>query len=212
MCDNTGKKIDTVDSFKFLGVILESTITWGKHIDLITSKVNSLTYMIRFLRPVLSLKIIKQIYSSYVHSILTYNIIFWGNSPDSKKVFIAQKKIIRIIMQARPNTACRTLFREVGILTLYSQYILSMVMFIVKNRHLFTSNETIHNIDTRQKADLHVPVAKLTKVQRGVYYSGTALYNALPKHIKGFAHNVKKLKQELKRFLLDKSFYSDKEW
>ena len=78
--DNTGKKIDTVDSFKFLGVILEFTITWGKHIDLITSKVNSLTYMIRFLRPVLSLKIIKQIYSSYVHSILTYNIIFWGNS------------------------------------------------------------------------------------------------------------------------------------
>ena len=44
-----------------------------------------------------------------------------------------------------------------------------------------------------------------------------ALYNALPKHIKGIAHNVKKLKQKLKRFLLDKSFYSvkeylDKEW
>ena len=92
-----------------------------------------------------------------------------------------------------------------------------MIMFIVKNRHLFTSNETIHNIDTRQKADLHFPAEKLTKVQRGVYYSGTALYNALPKHIKGFAHNVKKLKQELKRFLLEKSFYSvkeylDKEW
>ena len=100
-------------------------------------------------------------------------------------------------MQARPNTSCRTSFREVGILTLYSQYLLSMIMFTVKNRHLFTSNETIHNIDMRQKADLHVPAAKLTKVQRGVYYSGTALYIALPKHIKGFAHNVKKLKQEL---------------
>ena len=152
--------------WKYCVPVIESTMTWGKHIDLITSKVNSLTYMIRFLRPVLSLKIIKQIYSSYVHSILTYNIIFWGISPDSKKVFIAQKKIIRIIMQARPNTACRTSFREVGILTLYSQYILSMVMFIVKNTliHIKWDNSQ-HRY--APESGLTCPCSKINKGTKG---------------------------------------------
>ena len=161
---NVNKKIDTTDSLKFLGVILESTLTWGKHTDLITSKLNSLAYMIRFLRPVLSLHVIKQIYFSYVHSVLTYSIIFWGNAPSSKTVFIAQKRIVRIIMHAKTNESCRTLFRRLGILTLYSQYILSIIMFVAKNRQLFTSNDSIHNIDTRHKLDLHVPSVKLTKV------------------------------------------------
>ena len=32
------------------------------------------------INPILSLKIIKQIYTSYVHSVLNYGIIFWGYS------------------------------------------------------------------------------------------------------------------------------------
>ena len=204
------KDIEIVDAYKFLGVILEPSMTWEKHIDSITSKVNSLTYMIRFLRPVLSTKTIKQIYSSYVHSLITYGIIFWGNSPNSKKVFIAQKRIIRIINGISPQTSCRSAFRETGILTLYSQYILSMIMFVAKNRQLFVSNEAVHKIDTQQKVDLHVPMAKLTKLQKGVYYMGITLYNALPTHIKDITHNTGKLK--LKRFLLEKSYYTIKEY
>ena len=91
-------KINSSDSLKFLGVILESSLTWGKHTDLISSKLNSLGYIIHFLRPVLSLNVIKQIYFSYIHSVLSYSIIFWGNTPSSRTVFIVQKRIVRIIM------------------------------------------------------------------------------------------------------------------
>jgi hypothetical protein len=58
------------NSIKFLGIIIESSLTWIEHIDYINSKSNSLGYMIRSLRPVLGLKTIKQIYFSYVHSVL----------------------------------------------------------------------------------------------------------------------------------------------
>ena len=157
--DNThsiSNKISSSDSLKFLGVMLEFSLSWGKHTDLITSKLNSLGYMIRFLRPVLSLNVIKQIYFSYVHSVLSYSIIFWGNAPSSRTVFIAQKRIVRIIMHARTNESCRIMFCRLGILTLYCQYIFSTV-FVVKNREIFTSNASIHNIDTRRKLYLHVP-------------------------------------------------------
>ena len=85
-------------------------------------------------------------------------------------------------------------------------------MFVAKNRQLFVSNEAVHKIDTQQKVDLHVPMAKLTKLQKGVYYMGITLYNALPTHIKDITHNTGKQKLKLKRFLLEKSYYTIKEY
>jgi heterodisulfide reductase subunit A-like polyferredoxin len=37
----------------------------------------------------------------YVHSIMGYGIIFWGESSGVNKVFILQKKVIRIITNSR---------------------------------------------------------------------------------------------------------------
>ena len=105
-------KINLTNSNKFLGIILESSLMWKKHIDHINPKLNSLGYMLHSLRPVLSLKIIKQIYFSYVHSVLNYGIIFWGNSSYSRTIFITQKRIVRIIMKAKARDSCRTMFSK----------------------------------------------------------------------------------------------------
>jgi hypothetical protein len=45
-------KINFTNSIKFLGVIIESSLTWKEHIDYINLKLNSLSYMVRSLRPV----------------------------------------------------------------------------------------------------------------------------------------------------------------
>ena len=76
-------------------------MTWKKHIDHIKPKLNSLDYMLHSLRPVLSLKIIKQIYFSYVHSVLNYGIVFRGNSSYNRTIFITQKRIVRITGKLR---------------------------------------------------------------------------------------------------------------
>jgi hypothetical protein len=105
------------------------------------AKLNSLGYMVCSLRPVLGLKIIKQIYLSYVHSVLNYGIMFWGTSPHSGSIFITQKRIVRRMMKAKPADSCRELFKKLGILTLYSQYIFSILMFVVKHKDLFMVNK-----------------------------------------------------------------------
>jgi hypothetical protein len=46
----------------------------------------------------------------------------------------------------------------------------------------------------------------LTKIQRGVYYSGTILFNALPIHIKKVAHNIKKTEARTEEISLGKIF------
>jgi len=56
--------------------------------------------------------------------------------------------------------------------------------------------------------NLHVPSLNLTKVQKGVYYSGITLFNSLPFDIKKVAHNINKFWHELKKILIKNSFYS----
>jgi len=85
-------------------------------------------------------------------------------------------------------------------------------MFVVKHKDIFTFKSELHEINTRHKLDLHVPSVNLTKVQKGVYYSGVTLFNSLPLGIKKLAHNTNKFKHELKKFLLENSFYSFAEY
>jgi hypothetical protein len=52
------------------------------------------------------------------------------------------------------------------------------------------------------------PLLNLTKLQKGVYYSGIKIFNSLPASIKNSSHNIHKFKLDLKGFLLAGSFYS----
>ena len=81
---------------------------------------------------------LKMIYFAYFHSIINYGIIFWGNSTECKKVFVAQKKIIRIMTGSRPRTSCKPLFQSLGILTVPSQYIFSNELCITKQGKVYT--------------------------------------------------------------------------
>ena len=77
---------------------------------------------------------------------------------------------------------------------------------------MFKSNSVVHNINTRHSSDLYLPSAHLSKVQKGVYYSGIKVFNCLPPGIKSLSGDVRKFKRALKRFLLEGSFYTVQEF
>jgi hypothetical protein len=138
---------------------------------------------------------------------MSYGIMFWGNSPHSPVIFKMQERVIRILMGISYRESCRELLKELKILTLLSQYIFSLLLFAVHNRGYFASNSVYHNINTRQKNDLHLPYVSLTVYQKGVFYSGIKVFNALPMTIKDISSNPKKFKVALKHCLLAHSFY-----
>jgi hypothetical protein len=83
-----------------------------------------------------------------------------------------------------------------------------LLLFVVNNRDYFVWNSVYHNINTKQKNDLHLPQVSLTMYQKGVYYSGIKIFNGLPKAIKNITSRPKKFKIALKHYLLTHSFYS----
>jgi hypothetical protein len=156
---------------------------WKTHIDNILPNLCSACFAMRSVKPYVSQQMLKIIYYSYFHSILSYGIMFWGLST-SVRVFRLQNGIVRIMMGCRNRDSCRKLFIKLKILPLPSLYILSLLLFVIKNKDLFSANSEIHSIHTRQHLNFHQPSADLTKYQTGVYYKGFKIFNTLPQCIK----------------------------
>ena len=72
------------------------------------------------------------------------------------------------------------LFKKLYILPFYSQYIFSILLFVVRNRGLFRTNSDVHNFNIRTNFDLHSPTANLTLFQKRICYSGIKMYKHLP--------------------------------
>ena len=73
-----------------------------------------------------------------------------------------------------------------------SQYILSLMLFLVKNKNLFTLNSENHTNSTRQFNNFYHPITNLTIYQRGVHYMGIKIFNNLPPYIKDISNDIKK--------------------
>jgi hypothetical protein len=121
------KQISIINETKFLGLLINNNLSWKIHLEYIKSKQSSACYALRSVKPYVTINTLKMIYHSYFHSIMTYGLLFLGNSPDSIKIFRLQKKIIRIMMDCRSKDSCRKLFFNLEILTLPSQYILFLL-------------------------------------------------------------------------------------
>jgi len=86
-------------------------------------------------------------------------------------------------------------------MTLYLQYIFSIILFIFKNKHLFTSNREIHKYITRNNTNLHLSTVNINKFYTGPYTLGSEAFN-----------DMKYFKLSLKRFLYHRSFQSIEEY
>jgi hypothetical protein len=115
--------ITSANYTKFLGLTIEYSMTWERHIDEVIKKLCTACYMIRNIKPVVSMNTLLSIYHSYFHSVMTYGLMFWGNSSHAESVFKLQKRVIRLIKGCGCRDSCREHFRDMNVLPLRSQYI-----------------------------------------------------------------------------------------
>jgi len=72
--------------------MLDNTLSWKIHIDTILPKLSAASFALRVVKQFLSQDSLKMVYYSYFHSIMTYELIFWGNFHHSNIIFRLQKK------------------------------------------------------------------------------------------------------------------------
>jgi hypothetical protein len=196
---------------KFLGLTLDTTLSWEGHINSVISKLNSVCFILWSLKRFISAETMRAIYFAYALSIMTYGIIFWGYSRYSVKVFMMQKSMIKIMTNLTPRDSRKVMFKELKILHLFSKYIYSVLIYLAGNIQLYTMNKEVHNYNINS-SNFHMPNANLTKYQKGVYYMGMKLFNQLPIDIKNSVNNQKLFGSALKSFFYSNSFYTLEEF
>jgi hypothetical protein len=131
------KLLTGTNNTKFLGLELDKNVNWKNHIQKILPKLSSACYLIRRMYLFCNLNTMRMIYLAYFHSVMEYGIIFWGVSVESKRILLQKKRILRIMTGSLSRATCRKLFCELKILTLTSQYILSLMRFLSSNLDIF---------------------------------------------------------------------------
>jgi hypothetical protein len=96
--------ISKVSQTKFLGLIVDDTLSWKEHIDKLIKRMSSAIYAVRQVKHALPIETLKIIYSVHIHSIVSYGLILGGNSPGPKKVFYCKRKSLESFQILDPGT------------------------------------------------------------------------------------------------------------
>ena len=195
---------------KFLGIYIDENINWLSHINYVCNKLSQGYFALTRLKHEFDKKNVLNIYYSLAYSHLTYNVILWGNSVHAQRVFIAQKRIIRIMFGLNYGESCRPVFLSRQIMTFPCIYVFKTILFIKRHLNKIDNNSTFHNYNTRNARALSMDSHKLSKFEKSPLYSGKKLYNKLPKSVQLLKETA--FKSAVKNILIKGSFYSVQEF
>lgn len=191
---------------KFLGVLIDENITWSSQIELVVGKLNKACYTIRFLSNYVNEQVLKTIYYSNFYSVMRFNILNWGSSTELTKVFLLQKRTVRILKKMKFNQSCRGVFRSNNLLTAPAIYIYESIMHLFKNKNDYEIFKPSHQYPTRSM-QLNYPIHNLSHYESGPLYSSIKFFNNLPDSYKLIV-NVKLFKKSLFSYLKDLEPYT----
>ena len=86
-----------MDVAKFLRLNFDRHLNWSDHINTIIRRVNKYSFLIHTLRLTVPLEVLLNIYYAYVESSLRYGLVIWGGSSHVSRLFVAQKRCVRVL-------------------------------------------------------------------------------------------------------------------
>lgn len=192
----------------FLGIQIDSHLTWHNHCDNLCKQLAKALFAIRRIKAVINQDAAKIAYFSLFHSKMTYGVLIWGHSASMQHVFRLQKKAIRIIEGASDMESCVPLFTKHNVMTLPSAYIYAQLVTIKESVASCPTRGDLRGRCLRNDDDLHIEQHRLHTTQP--LRVGKKLYNGLPEELKSL--NIKNFKIKIKQYLIKKCYYGVSEY
>jgi len=82
-----GNHVTSSSNVTFLALIIHDSLSRKAHIDQMMSKLNTACFIIQTIQAIMSPETLRMVCFAYIHSIMSYGIIFWGSQPYSDKIF-----------------------------------------------------------------------------------------------------------------------------
>ena len=199
--------IERTQSFKYLGVTLNQSMSWADHVDAISTKINQRIGLIRRIRDVLPLQVRVTLYNTLILPLFDYGDVIWGdknNDTIMSELQILQNKAAKVLLGQPPRS---------------SEEFRSQVPLRKKDFHRctaihkcligetdynfnFIKNQAVHSYNTRRSNDLRLPLPPTNWGKQTFIYQAAKDWNSLPTDLKK-THFLSIFKSKLKTFLKD---------
>jgi hypothetical protein len=207
-------KIKSVNSTKFLGLVIDNKLEWKEHIHICRNKIASGIYAMNSSKNTLSTALLKTVYNSLIQPYLTYGLLLWGSTYTSYTHVIAimQKKAIRTLAKVKYNDHTLPLFKQFEILQFSDLFYMQLNIFMYNYNvcrlpsplnFIFTRNTDVHSHQTRHSQDPHVASRRLHSTTISFICQGPEQWSKIPNNIKD-AKSIAVCKRLLKKLYLSK--------
>ena len=184
--------ISETKSSKFLGVYIDNSLNWKKHISYIAGKISRGMGVILKSRKYLDEDSLLTLYHCFIYPFLIYCNHIWGNTykTNLSTLQVLQNRILRIITGSKPRCHIDPLHKKLGILNMFEMniFITGMFMYKIHNQDVphvfdgfFTYNYEVHDHDTRISNHYHVPHVKSNLSAFSIKYHGVIIWNKILK-------------------------------
>lgn len=180
-----------VSSTKFLGIIIDESLSWREQIYCVSKKIYKSIGIIRKISLLVSKQCLLTLYYSLIYPHLSYCNIVWGSTFTTtlKKILILQNRFVRLASRSVRDATAAPLFKNLQIFTIYdiNSYQICIFMYKILSseenvpehfRTYFAANSHLHSYSTRQASALHPPKCLKSRSQFLFRYRGVKVWNS----------------------------------
>lgn len=204
MCVRKCYIVERVNNLKYLGVIVDSELSWKIHISQLRNKLNGILRYFYFFLNLCCLKIMRMLYFALFQSRVEYGIIIWGSAYETylNLIYLQQKHVIRLISQKGKFEHTRPLYDDLRILPLKHLFIFKVLkIFYERSGGVQYITNNIYRQRLRNVNQFPVPKPNYSFYIKTINFIAPRIFNQLPDQIKE-ARNRKFYLNKLRKWLL----------
>ena len=198
-------QIERTDSIKYLGVIVDSLLTWKKQVNSTVTRVRRLIYLFKNLRASADFQCLIMVYFALAQSVLAYCITSWGGTHKTTMLRLerAQRSVLKVLAKKPIRFPTCDLYSLCKVLTVRQLFILHTVL---KKHNLLHYDPQFITRKRRTDRICKAQLCRSAVIGRHFNYISPKLYNNINKKISIYSLTRNSLRKKLSELLKSMSY------
>lgn len=188
--------LDRCETFKYLGIIIDSKLNYACHIKKLTARVRKLIAVFRNVRHAANEAQLKLLYYALCHSLLMYCVTSWGGAAKTHMLPLerAQRAVLKVAFSHPYRFPTSQLYHECKILTCRQIFIQQTIV----RQHLLPAEKCSGR---RRDKIFQTNRCRTTFAQKHALFLAPYIYNKINKNIPIHSLSVNECKSKINEYL-----------
>lgn len=205
-----GIDVNECKSIKYLGVHLQSNLSWNIHIQHVKKKVAPALGLLFKFKNKFDLNTKLLLYNALIHSHFNYMPLIYAHrkTTELKSLQRTQNKALKIVYNLPLMYPTRSLYKDISksVLPIYGLYKMQLLIYIFKaihniGHHTIEFSENQNTFNTRNGSNLIIKRCRLETTKQRIEHAGSSEFNHLPVELKNISR-ISIFKTRLKSYLI----------